>query len=139
MGFDGFVVGDWNGHAELPYVEGEGGREHLVYRKLNDEPYKILQGLRKRGVASVAVFLSGRLMVVSEELEASGAFVAAWLPGSEAGAIAEMLFAEKVQSPRFLCKGKLSFSWPANETQVRLNREDVIYIPLFPVGFGLDY
>lgn len=125
--------------GELPYAEGEGDRAHLVYQEHNSEPLKILQQMDEREIPSVAVFLSGRPMVVNEEIAAASAFVAAWLPGSEGAAIADVMFADEQGRPRFGFRGRLSFSWPGNKAQVRLNRDDDIYVPLFPVGYGLDY
>ena len=40
----------------------------------------------------VAVFLSGRPLWVNRELNAADAFVAAWLPGTEGGGVADVLF-----------------------------------------------
>ena len=125
--------------GESAYAEGEGDRNHLVYSEGNSEPLKILQHMRERGIASVAVFLSGRPMVVNEELAASSAFIAAWLPGSEGGAIADLVFADERGRPRYDFRGRLSFSWPRDRSQVLLNRDDDVYFPLFPVGFGLEY
>ena len=56
----------------------------------------------------VAVLLSGRPLWVNPELNASG-FHRAWLPGSEGGALADLLFDE---SRRFDFTGRLSFSRP---------------------------
>src|SRR5687768_17980025 len=50
-------------------------------------PYTTL--FRSAGVPVVSVFLSGRPMWVNPFLNASDAFVAAWLPGTEGGGIAE--------------------------------------------------
>ena len=125
--------------GEPAYAEGEGDRAHLVYREGNSEPLKILQRMQARGIPSVSVFLSGRPMVVNEELEASSAFIAAWLPGSEGGAIADLVFADAQGRPRHDFQGRLSFSWPRDKSQLRLNRDDDVYFPLFPVGFGLSY
>ena len=41
----------------------------------------------------VSIFLSGRPLWVNPELNASDAFVAAWLPGSEGGGIADVIIA----------------------------------------------
>ena len=125
--------------GERAYAEGEGDRNHLVYQEGDSEPLRVLQRMRERGIPSVAVFLSGRPMVVNEELAASSAFVAAWLPGSEGGAIADLLFADEQGKPRFNFHGKLSFSWPRDKSQVLLNRDNDVYFPLFPQGFGLTY
>ena len=74
-------------------------------------------------------------MVVNEELDASGAFVAAWLPVSEGAAIADLLFADAAGEPAYRFTGKLAFSWPRSEAQVRLNRDDDLYFP--PVSFRI--
>ncbi len=125
--------------GESPYAEYEGDREHLVFAEHSPEPVEILERLQQRGIPVVSVFLSGRPMIVQRELELSKGFVAAWLPGSEGGAIADLLIGDASGAPRFEFEGKLSFSWPANAAQVRLNRDDDIYVPLFPVGYGLTY
>lgn len=125
--------------GEPAYAEGEGDRSHLVYREGNSEPLKILERMQARDIPSVSVFLSGRPMVVNEELAASSAFIAAWLPGSEGGAIADLIFADEQGKPRHNFRGRLSFSWPRDKSQLRLNRDDDVYLPLFPFGFGLQY
>ncbi len=125
--------------GEPPYAEGEGDRQHLVYHKYNRRPLNLLGKLRKRRIPTIAVFLSGRPMVVNKELDAADAFVAAWLPGSEGGAIADLLFADNTGAPAYQFTGRLPFSWPRSETQLRLNRDDDVYLPLFPVGYGLRY
>ena len=81
----------------------------------------------------VSVFLSGRPLWVNPYLNASNAFVAAFLPGTEGGGVADVLFG----TADF--KGKLSFSWPKLPTQVTLNQGQPGYDPLFPLGFGLTY
>ena len=80
----------------------------------------------------VSVFISGRPMWVNAELNASDAFVAAWLPGSEGAAVADVLFGQHD------FKGKLPFSWPATPQQI-VNVGDEDYAPLLPYGFGLTF
>ena len=125
--------------GETPYAVSEGDRDHLDYHRYNDQPLKTLARLSKLGIPTVAVFLSGRPMVVNRELAQSNAFIAAWLPGSEGAAVADLLFADPDGKPRYQFTGRLSFSWPRDAAQVRLNRDDDIYFPLFPVGYGLRY
>jgi beta-glucosidase len=72
-------------------------------------------------------------MLVNEQLEQSAAFVAAWLPGSEGGGIAEVLFGD------YDFRGRLGFSWPRSADQVPINVGDANYDPLFEYGFGLRY
>jgi beta-glucosidase len=85
----------------------------------------------------VSVFISGRPLWVNPELNASDAFVVAWLPGSEGGGVADVLFRAADGSVRHDFTGKLSFSWPKLPTQVVLNRNDPEYDPLFAYGYGL--
>ncbi len=65
--------------------------------------------------------------------------MAAWLPGSEGGGVADVLFRDGDGDVRFDFTGKLSFSWPGSAIQTPLNRGDADYDPLFPYGFGLTY
>jgi len=80
----------------------------------------------------VCVLVSGRPLIVSQELESSKAFVAAWLPGSEGKGVAEVIFGD------YDFQGRLSFSWPKNDEQ-QLNVGDANYDPLFEFAYGLSY
>lgn len=123
--------------GENPYAEFEGDRPHLVYS--GEKDLAILESLRQAGVPVVSVFLSGRPLWVNPHLNASDAFVAAWLPGTEGGGIADVLFAAADGSVRHDFRGKLAFSWPKLATQTVLNKGDAGYDPLFPLGYGLTY
>jgi beta-glucosidase len=87
----------------------------------------------------VVVLVSGRTLDVTDRLPSWSAFVAAWLPGSEGGGVADVLFRKANGSVNHGFVGKLSFSWPRAATQAVLNRNDPDYDPLFPYGFGLRY
>jgi beta-glucosidase len=103
-----------------------------VLAKLHPEDLHVIKNITSRGVPVIAVLISGRPLITNLELEASSAFVAAWLPGSEGGGVADVLFGGENFS------GKLSFSWPKSTEQIaRVGDED--YDPLFPLGFGLVY
>src|SRR5882724_3070576 len=52
----------------------------------------LLKRLQQGGIPIVAVFLTGRVRGVTPELDASNAFAVAWLPGTEGGGIADVLF-----------------------------------------------
>lgn len=125
--------------GEDPYAEGDGDRTHLSHSRANAEPLAILRRLQALGVATVSVFLTGRPMWINPELNASDAFVVAWLPGSEGAGVADVLFQAGAgeQDPEF--RGRLSFSWPGHALQTPLNVGDTDYDPLFPYGFGLRY
>mgnify|MGYP001825923034 CR=1 FL=1 len=118
--------------GETPYAEGIGDRSaaELV---LTEEQRDLIRDYGDAGIQVVTVLISGRPLLVSEQIEQSAAFVAAWLPGSEGQGIAEVLFGEHNFS------GKLSFSWPRNAEQVPTNIGDSDYDPLYEFGFGLTY
>lgn len=115
--------------GEDPYAEFQGDRPDVGY----DDPKSLalLRSLKADGVSTVAVFLSGRAMWVNPFLNASDAFVAAWLPGSEGGGVADMLFGKAE------FRGKLPYSWPKTSDQTAVNVGDADYDPLFAYGFGL--
>src|SRR5262249_4948138 len=73
------------------------------------------------------------------EINASNAFIAAWLPGSEGGGVGDLLFRNPQGGVDYDFRGKLSFSWPRTPEQTPLNVGDSGYDPLFAFGYGLDY
>ena len=89
----------------------------------DDPDLALVEHLRHSGIPVVAVFLTGRPRAITPELQASNAFVVAWLPGTEGAGIADVLFRNGKGDVNFDFTGKLSYSWPS----------------LFPYGFGLSY
>jgi beta-glucosidase len=83
--------------------------------------------------------LSGRPLWTTPEIDASDAFVAAWLPGTEGDGIAEVIFRNLHEGVWHNFRGRLPFSWPRSATQSSVNRGDEIYDPLFAYGYGLRY
>ncbi len=125
--------------GEDPYAEFEGDLESLSFSALYSEPVEVLRRLKGQDIPVVSVFLSGRPLWVNPELNASAAFVAAWLPGTEGGGVADVLFSDNEGEVNFDFTGRLSYSWPMEPSQTPLNRNDPVYEPLFPYGFGLTY
>ncbi|HKU12983.1 MAG TPA: glycoside hydrolase family 3 protein [Steroidobacteraceae bacterium] len=123
--------------GESPYAEWFGDLESIDYA--GGAGLALLQQLQQQSVPRVCVFLSGRPLWIEPELALCNAFVAAWLPGSEGGGIADVLFRKADGRVNYGFTGKLSFSWPRAATQTSLNRNDGSYDPLFPYGFGLRY
>jgi len=117
--------------GEEPYAEFQGDRPDVGYDDAKN--LALLRSLKAAGVPTVAVFLSGRAMWVNPFLNASDAFVAAWLPGSEGGGVADVLFGKAD------FRGKLPYSWPRSSDQTDVNVGDADYDPLFPYGFGLTF
>lgn len=123
--------------GEQPYAEFVGDRSHLDFE--SEQGLQLLRRLKEDGIPTVAVFLSGRPMWINPELNASDAFVAAWLPGSEGGGIADVLIGDAEGRPRHDFEGRLSFSWPARPDQTSLNAGGENYAPLFALGYGASY
>lgn len=124
--------------GEEPYAEGHGDKENLIYQQGDKRDLALLKKLKAQGIPVVSVFISGRPLWVNPELNASDAFVAAWLPGSEGDAVADVLLTDKAGKEQNDFKGKLSFSWPSHPSKP-VNRFDEDYAPLLPYGFGLKY
>ncbi|MEM6644975.1 MAG: exo 1,3/1,4-beta-D-glucan glucohydrolase [Bacteroidota bacterium] len=123
--------------GEDPYAEFMGDREHVDFD--DDRGLNLLRSFKEAGIPTVAIFLSGRAMWVNPEMNAADAFVAAWLPGSQGGGVADVLVRTPGGDVAHDFKGKLSYSWPRTAVQVKLNRGDADYDPLFAYGYGLTY
>ncbi len=117
--------------GELPYAEGVGDKIDL---SLSAADIKLTTDLRPRCDKLVVLLVSGRPMIVTDQLAGWDAFVAAWLPGTEGEGVADVLFGSLPFT------GRLPFSWPRNNAQLPFDfanlptGEDG---PLFPYGYGL--
>ncbi len=118
--------------GETPYAEFQGDVPTLDYQPAGATDLATLKALKAKGVPVVAVFLSGRPMFTNPELNASDAFVAAWLPGTQGAGVADVLIAGADGKPRRGFTGRLPFVWPSNA-------KSPVESELFPLGFGLNY
>lgn len=111
--------------SEEPYAEGMGDRTVL---QLSDEHLALLGRVKARCQKLVVVLLSGRPLVITEQIRDWDAFVAAWLPGSEGDGLADVLCGVQPFS------GRLSFDWPGSQADVRHGPHTGL---LFQLGDGL--
>lgn len=125
--------------GEEPYAEWHGDIANIEYQAGTKTDLALLKTLKAQGIPVITVFISGRPLWVNKELNASDAFVAAWLPGSEGNGIADVLIADANGKPNYDFQGRLSFSWPKRSSQTNLNIGQADYDPLFPYGHGLSY
>jgi beta-glucosidase len=125
--------------GEDAYAEGKGDISTLEYQPGIKRDLKLLQRLQSQGIPVVAVFLSGRPLYVTPEINASNAFVAAFWPGTEGEGVADLLFSHADGSVAYDFRGRLSFSWPRSPDQYANNVGTEPYFPLFPFGYGLTY
>jgi len=114
--------------GETPYAEMKGDRKKL---DLAPEDAALITKANATGKPVVTILYSGRPLIIGQALAESQAFVAAWLPGTEAEGIADVLFG----NAKFT--GKLPRTWPSTDEHVRTGDPDEH--PLFPYGYGLLY
>lgn len=118
--------------GEHPYAEFQGDVPTLDYQPSEATDLATLKKLKAAGIPVVAVFLSGRPMFTSPEINAADAFVAGWLPGSQGVGVADVLVAGKDGKSARGFTGTLPFAWPADA-------RSPVEKPLWPVGYGLKY
>jgi beta-glucosidase len=124
--------------GEEPYVEIRGDIATLEYQPESKRDLALLRRLKAHEIPVVAVFLSGRPLWTNPEINAADAFVAAWLPGSEGGGVADLLVRKPDGSINHDFTGRLSYSWPRTPASSP-NRGDPGDDPLFAYGYGLTY
>jgi beta-glucosidase len=96
----------------------------------------------------VVVMYSGRPLIITDDIANCKAWLAAWLPGTEGGGMADILFSIGGQKPT----GKLSHTWPGTYQQIPVNYPNPATnqaygdfvgtdagAPLFAYKYGLTY
>ncbi|MBN1797927.1 MAG: glycoside hydrolase family 3 C-terminal domain-containing protein [Spirochaetales bacterium] len=116
--------------GEVAYAEMKGDKDDL---SLSSYSKTLIANAEKSGIPFVVILLSGRPLIITDEIELTDAFIAAWLPGTEAQGIADVLFGD------YKPTGKLSYTWPRSNSQIPINKGDGKRNPLFPFGYGLSY
>jgi beta-glucosidase len=134
--------------GEHPYAEGQGdirvGRQasgaalglpcaelvpygaSLELAARHPEDLATIEAIAAQGIPVITVLLSGRPVVANAEIDRSAAFIAAWLPGSEAQGIADLLFGVAD------FQGRLPMPWPA-----RMGEDAAAMGCRYPRGYGL--
>ncbi|MFI5843328.1 glycoside hydrolase family 3 N-terminal domain-containing protein [Catenuloplanes sp. NPDC051500] len=145
--------------GEDPYAEMMGSLQSwrdIDYARLKPgyaRDRDTLRRLRAAGATVVTVLFSGRPLYVTPELNASDAFVAAWLPGPDATGLTDVLFAGPDNAIAHDFQGRLSVTWPRGRRHLTVNRVpehipgyeppdgEVLpegeHTPLFAYGYGL--
>jgi beta-glucosidase len=118
--------------GELPYAEGVGDKSNLGLDPLD---IQIINNLKAVSKKVIVVLVSGRPMVVTEQIQEWDALVAAWLPGTEGQGVADVLFGD------YPFTGTLAYTWPRWNNQLPFDFKNLstegCSAPLFPFGYGL--
>lgn len=120
--------------GERPYAEYQGDDPDLA---VNTRDARLVAAMRDQVDTLIVVLLSGRPLIINEELALADAFVAAWLPGTEGAGVTDVLFGQR----DFV--GRLPFTWPRSIEQLPFDFATLptegADAPLFPFGYGLTY
>ena len=115
--------------GEQPYAEMKGDRGDL---NLAAADVALVEKAKSAGVPVVTLLISGRPLILGNALDASDAFLAAWLPGTEGQGVADVLFGD------YKPTGKLPRPWPRNNDGLATAaQQSSVRAPLFPQGFSL--
>jgi beta-glucosidase len=116
--------------GETPYAEMKGDRSDL---RLPAADVALVEKAKATGKPVVTVLLSGRPLILGNALDASDAFLAAWLPGTEGQGVADVLFGD------YKPTGKLPRQWPRDNNGLATAAvQPTVSAPLFPQGYSLN-
>jgi len=117
--------------GEKPYAEGWGDTEYPI---LSDEDLLAIKNLQAAAEKVVVVLVSGRPLLIANEVDSFDALVAAWLPGSEGEGVVDGLFGDTPFT------GTLPIMWPRTSEQLPIQSYETTADAtpvLFPRGHGL--
>lgn len=119
--------------GEKPYAEGWGDQ---AYPTLSSEDLLAIKNLQASCGKVVVVLVSGRPLLISDEIDSFDGLVAAWLPGGEGAGVADVLFGAKPFT------GTLPVPWPHHSEQLPIALDETTSdgtAVLFTRYFGLQY
>ncbi|MEQ8676343.1 MAG: glycoside hydrolase family 3 N-terminal domain-containing protein [Aggregatilineales bacterium] len=120
--------------GERPYAEWFGDDLLLNIPRVDNT---MLERVAAQSERLVVIVLSGRPIVITDQLLQADAVVAAWLPGTEGAGITDVLFGDRDFT------GTLSYTWLRGVDQLPFDfanlPETDCEAPLFPYGYGLTY
>lgn len=118
--------------SEKPYAEGWGDNENPT---LNTDDLEVIERLKKSSKKIVVIIVSGRPLIITDQIPSWDATIAAWLPGSEGAGVADVLFGNRTFT------GKLPLPWPASIEQLPISVDGITRdntAVLFDRFFGLN-
>jgi beta-glucosidase len=128
--------------GEKPYAETMGDIVPSATLRHSDrypEDLAVLKLVAKAHKPVVTVFVAGRPLYVNNLINLSDAFVAAWLPGTEGGGVADVLFAPHAGAAPFNFSGTLAMPWPGVPCPYAKSSSRESTRWLFTPGYGLHH
>lgn len=131
--------------GENPYAEGNGDARDpgtgVRNIRLDNTDLTCLSNIKASNpdIPIIVVLVSGRPLLVTDQIGGWDALIAAWLPGTEGDGIGQVLFKDE-----YNFTGKLSTDWPkqfadiGKTTATNVTGNSGIVRPLFPYGYGLQ-
>ncbi|XP_062085132.1 uncharacterized protein LOC133791219 [Humulus lupulus] len=114
--------------GEVPYAESFGDNEKL---ELPSEITGMVISVAEK-FPTLMILISGRALALSPELlDKIEVLIAAWLPGTEGGGIADLVFGD------YEFQGRLPITWFRSVDQLSNRTEHMLTDPLFRFGDGL--
>lgn len=117
--------------SEKPYAEGWGDNANPT---IDAKDIQAIKNLKESSKKIIVIILSGRPLIITDQISSWDVAIAAWLPGSEGAGVADVLFGNTT------FKAKLPVTWPLNIQQVPTKADGSTHNntkPLFERGFGL--
>jgi len=102
--------------GERPYAEGWGDNENP---SLSPTDIQTINRLKAVSEKVVVVLVTGRPLIITQQIADWDALVVAWLPGSEGAGVADVLFGKEPFS------GTLPLPWPASISQLPIETDGV--------------
>jgi len=118
--------------GEKPYAEGWGDTE---FPSMSSEDVLAIKNMQSAANLVIVVIISGRPLLIADEIAGIDTLVAAWLPGSEGAGVADVLFGDVP------FRGQLPLPWPYYAEQLPISASGTTSDgtpPLFPRYFGLQ-
>jgi beta-glucosidase len=114
--------------AELPYAEGRGDSATLA---LPPDDVDLVARMRPLVDRLIVIILSGRPVMLDGLIDDPDAIVAAWLPGTEADGLADVLMGDRPFS------ATTPYTWPLTPADAARTGRGPCDAARFPVGYGL--
>ena len=115
--------------AEMPYAEGRGDSATLA---LPPDDVDLVARVRPLVDRLIVIILSGRPVMLDGIIDQADAIVAAWLPGTEADGLADVLMGDRPFT------ATTPYTWPLTPADAARTGRGACDAARFPVGYGLD-